>query len=295
MFPTFTPFTIQTEPSIHIHGLIGPVSPTKPPLLLLHGFPQTLHIWNKTAPALTSHYNVVLIDIRGYGQSTAARGADYSKTAMARDCVAVMQQHGFATFAVCGHDRGARIAHKLLVDHPRVVTKALLLDICPTRAMYAAADAAFAKAYHHWFWLVAPEPLPETMILGDPRRVLECLMGGKAGPVGLEKVFGVEPFERYVECARDEETVHAWCEDYRAAAEVDCEEQRRDAEEGRLIEAPIRVLWARHGVCEKMFDTLGEWRKVSRAEVSGEAVESGHYIPEEVPDVLLKHIHEFLV
>lgn len=298
MFENFEPLTVTTQasPEVTIRGLRYVNSnSSRPPLLLLHGFPQTLHIWHRVAPQLTDEWTVVLLDLRGYGSSSKPGGdvSQYAKSAMARDCVVAMESLGYESFYLCGHDRGGRVGHKLCVDYPERVVKAMFLDICPTLAMYEATDFEFAKAYFHWFFLVQRTPLPETMILGNPRQVTESFMGGRQGE-GL-KIFDEHCFEQYVKNLSDPDTVHAMCQDYRAAATLDMDEQKRDLAEGRHIKCPLRVLWGQHGVVEKCFDAISEWRKVTETGVSvdGYAVDSGHYIPEQAPHELLSAIREF--
>ncbi|KAK6851195.1 Alpha/Beta hydrolase protein [Apiospora arundinis] len=293
--------TTQTEPRVDIFGLkSGDATSSKPPLLLLHGFPQTHHIWHRVAPQLTETYTVVLMDLRGYGQSSKPAGiAAYAKSAMARDCAEVMTQLGFhgggddKKFFVCGHDRGGRVAHKLCVDFPQRVRAAMFLDICPTLAMYEATSFEFAKSYFHWFMLIQPAPLPETMLLANPRKIAEAFMGGRQGD-GI-KIFAPECWEEYVAGLGDEETVSSMCNDYRAAATLDLEEAREDLKRGSRITCPLKVLWGQHGIIEKCFDALKEWQKVSSDDISvgGHSVDSGHYIPEQVPDVLVSEIKEF--
>lgn len=213
---------------------------------------------------------------------------------MARDCAALMSDLGFDSFSVCAHDRGARVAHKLAVDHPRRVKGLVLLDICPTLAMYTKTDFEFAKAYFHWFFLIQPPPVPEMLIRAEPRRSAEMFMGGRQGE-GL-RIFDSECWEEYVKWLGDEDGVRAMCHDYRASATLDFEEARGDLEAGRMVECPLVVLWGKRGVIEKCFDAVEEWRAVVREGVSveGHAVECGHYIPEEAPDevvsVVLKHL-----
>lgn len=215
MFEGFESFKIRTQadPEVDIYGLKSAgFSPERPALLLIHGFPQTHHIWHRVAPQLTDKYNVVLIDIRGYGQSSKPGSVTaYAKSAMARDCVAVMD-HLFGgaeaqPFFVCAHDRGARVAHKLCVDFPQRVRKAIFLDICPTLAMYAKTDYEFAKAYFHWFLLIQKEPLPESLIAGNALTFAELFMGGRQAK-GL-RIFEESCFDVYVQNLRDPDTVHA--------------------------------------------------------------------------------------
>lgn len=183
------------------------------------------------------------------------------------------------------------MGHKLCVNYPDKVIKAIFLDICPTLAMYERTDFAFASAYWHWFFLIQRSPLPESLMLANSRGYIENTMGGRYG-VGLE-VFDKDALESYVEQMGDEEAVHGMCEDYRAAASVDLEEQKADLNVGSKIKCPLRVLWGKKGVIEAQFDALKEWRKVCDGVVDGEAVESGHYIPEEVPDVLVRHVKKY--
>lgn len=298
MFPNFEPFSITTQnsPEVTIRGLRSSNSSSQlPALLLIHGFPQTLHIWHRVAPKLTDTFSVVLLDLRGYGSSSKPANdiTQYAKSTMARDCAVVMEQLGHKSFYLCGHDRGARVGHKLCVDYPDRVKKAIFLDICPTLAMYEATDFEFASAYFHWFFLIQKSPLPESMILGNSRGVAEMFMGGRQGD-GL-KIFEKECFEEYVKALSDPDTVHSMCQDYRAAATLDMEEQRKDITDGKQIACPLRVLWGKHGVVEKCFDALAEWRKVTDEKVSvdGHAVESGHYIPEQAPEDVISSIREF--
>jgi pimeloyl-ACP methyl ester carboxylesterase len=214
---------------------------------------------------------------------------------MARDCIDVMDALGHIDpFFVCAHDRGARVAHKLAVDYPDRVRKLILLDICPTLAMYAKTDFDFAKAYFHWFFLIQKEPLPETLINAKPRELAEMFMGGRQGD-GLS-IFEPECFELYAKNLEDPATVHAMCNDYRAGATLDLDEARDDLKNGRKIRSPLLVLWGAHGVIEKCFDAIQEWKDVTEDGVSveGRSVESGHYIPEQNPDEVVSAILQFL-
>lgn len=299
MFDNFESFAITTKsnPDVTINGLkSGDASSSKPALLLLHGFPQTLHIWHRVAPRILDKYTLVLIDIRGYGKSSKPEDVSaYAKSAMARDCIDVMDSLGHTdSFFVCAHDRGARVAHKLAVDYPDRVRKFILLDICPTLAMYAKTDFDFAKAYFHWFFLIQKEPLPETLINAKPRELAEMFMGGRQGD-GLS-IFEPECFELYAKNLEDPATVHAMCNDYRAGATLDLDEARDDLKNGRKIRSPLLVLWGAHGVIEKCFDAIQEWKDVTEDGVSveGRSVESGHYIPEQNPDEVVSAILQFL-
>ncbi|RBR26379.1 uncharacterized protein FIESC28_00784 [Fusarium coffeatum] len=299
MFDNLQPFQIKTksDQNVIINGLSSTKDSSKPALLLIHGFPQTLHIWHRVVPQVVDKYNVVLIDIRGYGQSSKpADVASYAKSAMARDCIDVMDALGYTdSFFVCAHDRGARVAHKLAVDYPDRIRKFILLDICPTLAMYSKTDMDFAKAYFHWFFLIQASPMPEMLITAKPRELAEMFMGGRQGD-GIS-IFEPECFETYAKSLADYDTVHAMCNDYRASATLDLDEAKEDLKAGRKIKSPLLVLWGKHGVIEKGFDAVQEWRDVADegVEVRGRSVESGHYIPEQAPDEVLTAIKEFLV
>ncbi|KAL7787939.1 Alpha/Beta hydrolase protein [Trichoderma ceciliae] len=302
LFPsTFTPFTIETQssPPISIYGIQSSDSHSLlPPLLLLHGYPQTHHIWHLVAPQLASRYSLVIMDLRGYGASSkpANNTSLYAKSHMANDCIAVMDALGFANqpFYVCAHDCGTRVTHKLLVDHPHRVRKAILLDICPTLAMYTTPNPEFAKAYFHWYFLIQQSPLPETLINGAPRQVAEWFMSG-ANPSNLS-MFHKEALAEYIKCMEDKEYVHSTCQDHRASATHDLDEAKDDLEKGKLIQSPIRVLLGRKGVVSRLFDGKREWSSVTAdgVPVEVEEVDAGHYIPEQIPDVVVSHILEFL-
>ncbi|KFA64895.1 hypothetical protein S40285_02855 [Stachybotrys chlorohalonatus IBT 40285] len=299
MFDGFESFSITTQqdPPISISGIKSSNDACLPALLLLHGFPQTRHIWHLVAPRLTSKYTVVVPDLRGYGASSKPPElVAYAKSAMAHDFIVVMDQLGFEgkDFYVCGHDRGARVAHKLCVDHPRRVRKVMLLDISPTLAMFEATNEEFAKLYYHWFFLAQPEPLPETFLSARPREFIELFMGGAKKNLGL---FEQRCMEEYVKAAEDPAAVHAMCNDYRAAASLDLDEARQDLKNGRLIQCPVRVLWGKQGVIERCFKAVEDWRAVTAegVPVHGSAVDSGHYIPEQVPDDVVSNILDFFV
>lgn len=296
MFENFSQFDISVAdtPDVNIHGVM---KGNGPPLLLLHGFPQTHHMWHLAAPNLASLFTVVCIDLRGYGQSSkppssASSGhAPFAKSTMAKDCVSVMSKLGFKQFGVLSHDRGARVAHKLCVDFPEQVSKVMLLDICPTLGMFEQTSQQFASAYWHWFFLIQPEPFPETLILSN----LEQFRNRFFGPAGYASTldFHQDAMKAYLSQLTDADSVHSMCEDYRAAATIDLEEAREDLKLERKIKCPLKLLWGQKGVVGKCFNPLAEWQAVSDNSVEGEAVNSGHYIAEELPDVVLKHANEF--
>ncbi len=263
------------------------------PLLLLHGHPQTHAIWHRVAPMLAKHFYVVASDLRGYGDSSKPAGlpdhANYSKREMARDQVEVMRALGFGRFLLCAHDRGARVAHRLCLDHPGAIEKAVLLDIAPTLAMYEQTTMEFAQAYWHWFFLIQPQPLPEHLLNADPEFFVRRVMS--RGPGGLD-LFDPAALAEYIRCARLTGTVHAICEDYRASASIDLEHDRADRAAGRKVECPLRVFWGGNGVIERCFKPMEIWRGYA-TDVEGQALPSGHYIPEEVPDELLARLMDF--
>lgn len=290
MFTHYEEFAIDLG-EVRIAGRAGGEGP---PLLLLHGHPQTHLIWHKIADDLAQDFHVVAMDLRGYGASSRPTGgadhAAYSNAAMARDAIEVMGHLGHERFAVAAHDRGARVAARLAADHPEAVSRVILMDIAPTLDMYADTTREFATAYWHWFFLIQPEPLPERLIAGDPRAYVERLMGNRSA--GLAP-FPPEILEAYVEALTGPDAAHGVCEDYRASAGIDLAHDRADREAGRRITTPLRVLWGRHGVIERLFEPLALWRGVAD-DVSGEALDCGHYLAEEAPEEVLGQIREFL-
>lgn len=262
-----------------------------PPLLLLHGYPQTGAMWHKVAPALAARFRLVIADLRGYGRSskpeTTADHAPYAKRAMAQDMAEVMTALGHPRFFLAGHDRGGRVAHRLALDHAERVVRLAVLDIAPTREMYRNTDEAFARAYWHWFYLIRPAPMPERMIGADPDAFLKEKLGGLTGTL---EAFDERALAEYLGCFRDPATVHASCEDYRAAAAIDLVHD--DADGGRKIACPLLVLWGLKGVIERCFDPLALWRQ--RAEqVEGFALPCSHYLAEELPEVTAEALSEF--
>jgi haloacetate dehalogenase len=291
LFPHFRALQVEIDPTVTINAIVGG---SGPPLLLLHGHPQTHAIWHRVAPRLAEHFTVVACDLRGYGDSSKPQGApdhaNYSKRAMAADMVAVMQSLGFATFRVLAHDRGARVAHRLALDHPQAVERMALLDIAPTLAMYEQTSDAFARAYWHWFFLIQPPPLPERLIEADPAAYVRDVMGKRSA--------GLAPFDpralaEYQRCLALPGAAHGICEDYRAAATIDLEHDRFDRDAGNRLALPLMVLWGEQGVVGRCFDPLKEWQRVA-ADVQGGALPCGHYIAEEAPDTLLERVLPFL-
>ena len=263
------------------------------PVLLLHGYPQTHACWHHLAPELAQHYTVICPDLRGYGDSSKPPGlpdhSNYSKRAMALDMVELMRSLGFERFHLVGHDRGGRVAHRLAADHAEHVHTVSVLDISPTLKMFERTDMAFAKAYYHWFLMLQPAPLPEEMLAGRvPFNVLGRV--GRAQP-DLSK-FSEAAVREYVRAYADPAAIHASCEDYRAAGSIDLEHDRVDRQAGRKLPMPLLALWGRDAVIASMFDCLADWREVA-ANVTGQALPCGHFVPEEAPQETLAAITAF--
>jgi haloacetate dehalogenase len=263
------------------------------PLLLLHGHPQTHAMWHRVAPQLAQRFEVVLMDLRGYGDSdrpAAGEGsAAYAKREMAADALAVMQSLGHERFQVLAHDRGARVAHRLALDHPRSVERMMLLDIAPTLAMYRQTSEAFARAYWHWFFLIQPPPLPEALIASDPVRYVRSVMGARFA--GL-KAFDAAALAEYERCIAIAGTAEAICADYRAAAGIDLVHDQQDLDAGRKLAQPLRVLWGEHGAVGRCFDPLALWAPYA-TDFTGRSLPCGHYIAEEAPALLLQETQAF--
>lgn len=263
-----------------------------PPLVLLHGHPQTHVTWRKIGGALAEEFTVVAPDLRGYGDSSKPGGGEnhvaYSKRAMAADVVSAMRALGHERFRFAGHDRGGRVGHRLALDWPDVVERLAVFDIAPTATMYARTDKEFASRYFWWFFLIQPSPLPERMILSDVEFFLrehverQNKIAGATGP---------EAFAEYLRCYRSPEGVHAVCEDYRAAATIDLEHDAADAD--TRIEAPLLALWGGRGVVGRTYDVLDTWREKAR-DVSGRALDCGHTLQEELPDETLQELLAFM-
>jgi haloacetate dehalogenase len=264
-----------------------------PPVLLLHGYPETHAMWHKVAPQLSRDFSVVCADLRGYGDSSKPKGlpdhSNYAKRAMAQDMAEMMSKLGHERFHVVGHDRGGRVAHRLARDHGARVRSLTVLDISPTLKMYESTNQAFATAYYHWFFLIQKAPLPERLLAGQvPHYILGRIGRGRSGL----KHFSRAVQREYVRCFRDPRTIHATCEDYRAAASIDLVHDRADLR--RKIRMPVLVLWGRQGVIERLFHPLADWREVA-TDVRGRALDCGHFLPEERPSDVLRELRRFLV
>lgn len=290
MFTSYT-HELRLVNGLNIHCRIGGEGP---PLLLLHGHPQTHVIWHKVADQLAENFTVVAADLRGYGDSDKPPASDasasYSKRIMARDQLMLMQSFGFTQFSVLAHDRGARVAHRLALDHPDAVSRMVLLDIAPTLAMYTQANEEFARAYWHWFFLIRPTPLPETLIEADPENYLRTVMGTRSAGMGP---FTDDAFSEYLRCLKLPGAAIAICEDYRASAGLDLEHDQADIDAGNKLKCPLLALWGEKGTVGRCFSPLHEWQKVA-LNVEGNALASGHYIAEEIPELLLEYTLDFL-
>ncbi len=291
LLPGFERRTIETAPGVTIQVRTAGQGP---PLLLLHGHPQTSVTWHAVAPALAESHSVVLMDLRGYGESAKPPSdsdhATYSKRAMAGDAAGVMRALGHARYAVVGHDRGGRVAHRLAMDRPEAVARIAVFDIAPTLHMYERTDRRFAEAYFWWFFLIQPEPLPERMIGADPEFFLRQHLKGQSRTPGVPSE---EVIAAYLRHYADPAAIHAICEDYRAAATIDLVHDRADRAAGRALAMPLLALWGAAGTVGRLYDVLETWREVAD-DVRGRALPCGHLLQEERPSDVLADLREFL-
>lgn len=285
-FPGFETRKIQTSGAT-INTLRGG---SGPPLLLIHGYPQTHVEWHKIAPALAREFTVVMTDLRGYGDSSKPHGgenhANYSKRAMALDQIEVMKTLGYDRFAVAGHDRGARVAWRLAVEHADRVTRLAVLDIVPLP--YSMVTREFATQYFHWFFLIQPAPFPETLIGGNADFYLRSRF---LRPTGGTGAITPEAFAEYLRCFNDPATIHATCEDYRAGATIDLEHANGDG--AKRVECPLLVLWGERGTVGRLYDVMKIWHNHA-VNVTGKALAAGHFLPEEAPKETLSELLLFL-
>ena len=290
MFEGFEHFQVETNDA-EINAVRGGQGP---PVLLLHGYPQTHAMWHRVAPKLAEDFTVVAVDLRGYGDSSKPFGSEdhatYSKRAMAADGVEVMQSLGLPSFAVIGHDRGGRVGHRMALDHPDRVTKLAVLDIVPTRHVYSTVSKDLATDYYHWFFFIQPYDLPETLIGADPGYYLRKKLGGWGTSLDT---FAPRALVEYERCFRDPATVHASCEDYRAAASIDLVHDQADWDEGRKVECPLLALWGGRGVMERLYDVKDVWSGYA-SDVRGGPLDAGHYLAEERPEETAWELTRFL-
>jgi haloacetate dehalogenase len=290
----FEGFTLETRTANGQHLRLRR-SGEGPPLLLLHGNPQTHLMWHRVAPDLARRFTIVAPDLRGYGFSSSpppsADHAEHSKRAMAEDMVALMAGLGFPRFGVVSHDRGARVAHRLALDHPDAVEKLCVMDIIPTIEHFERADMAFGLGYYHWFWLAQPHPRPERMILRDIEDWFDIHTSREPKDKGF---FHPEARADYLAALREPGTVTSICEDYRAATTIDLVHDRESRAAGQRVQCPLLALWGRKGKIEAWYDALAIWRRYATGPVTGCAVESGHYLAEEAPSEVLAQLDRFL-
>jgi haloacetate dehalogenase len=290
----FEGFTLETVavPGGHLRLRRGG---SGPPLLLLHGNPQTHAMWHRVAPVLAQRFSVVCPDLRGYGGSfkpdVTGDHAPYAKRAMAADMVAVMSALGHERFHVGSHDRGARVAHRLALDHPDKVEKLAVLDIVPTIEHFERTDMAFAMGYYHWFWFAQPHPFPEVVINAAPEAWFAAHTSREPKPPGF---FHPDALADYLAAVRDPEMIRGMCEDYRAAATIDLDHDRASRAAGLKLHCPLLVLWGDQGKIGQWYDALAIWRGYASGPVTGGPVPSGHYLAEEAPDAVLAAFDRFL-
>ncbi len=291
-FHGFENVHVEVEEDIFINTWVG--GSGEEAILLLHGHPESYLIWRDIAPVLAQNYRVVATDLRGYGDSSKPVGfedhANYSKRVMAKDQVSVMKKLGIKKFHVVGHDRGARVAHRLILDHPEKVLTCTLMDILPTYDMYEETNREFATKYWHWFFYIQKFPFPERALSNDPSFFIHFNLTNKVGPEAAER-FPKEVLDDYIRCYSNPACVHGICEDYRASASIDLEHDKADRD--KRIETPLLVLWGANGVVGKIWNVLEGWQKYAD-DLSGFAVPNcGHFVPEEQPEICLKAMMEF--
>ena len=262
------------------------------PLLLLHGYPQTHLMWHKIAPELSRTFTIIAADLRGYGSSLVLKGDkkhfNFSKREMAKDMVQLMDKLGYKKFFVAGHDRGGRVAHRLARDNRKKIIAMSVLDICPTLDMYELTDKNFAQAYFHWFFLIQPKWLPENMIRTDPRKWMQNCLDKWSGKFKFGKIE-----EEYLKSFKQFKRIHASCEDYRASVTIDLEHDNKDRK--KKLSIPVQVLWGKNGVIGKQFKPIKIWQRYTTRKISGFAVNSGHFIPEQNPKATIYQLKKFFL
>jgi len=266
----------------------------KPALLLLHGNPQTHAMWHKVAPALAEKFHIICPDLRGYGGShkppATEDHASYSKRAMARELIALMRHYGHDTFYLAGHDRGARVAHRLALDQPQAVRKLAVLDIIPTLAHFERTDMAFAQGYYHWFWFAQPHPFPENVISAAPEAWFQAHTSREPKSSDF---FDPTALADYLKAARDPDMIRGMCEDYRAAITIDLDHDRESRARGQKITCPLHVLWGKKAKIESWYDALAIWETFTNSRVTGHSLPTGHYLAEESPQEVIAELSAF--
>lgn len=289
MFEGFESKNISTSETT-IHAVVGG---SGPPLLLLHGYPQTHVMWHEVAPGLAERFTVVASDLRGYGDSgkpaSDARHLVYSKRATARDQIELMESLGFRRFLVAGHDRGGRVGHRMALDHSDRIEKLAVLDIVPTHKVFSTVDKEIATGYYHWFFLIQGNGLPETLIGHDPGYYLQAKLRQWAGDANA---FDRRAMQEYIRCFSDPACIHASCEDYRAAASVDLEHDEADMH--RKLQCPLLVLWGEKGLMERHYDVPATWRERA-SDVRGRKLACGHFLAEEKPKETMTELLSFFL
>ena len=289
LLPGFERRRIDVDGVMVNHAIGG----SGPPLLLLHGYPENHLMWRHVAPVLAEDHTVVVADLRGYGDSGKpapdAAGLVYAKRSMARDQAGLMRQLGFGEFGLIGHDRGARVAHRLVLDHPGVVTRLAVLDIVPTRHVLGNVTRAMATAYYHWFFLATPNGVPERMIAADPGFWVRSLIGPLLGPGA-----SIEPavMGDYIRCFTDPRTIAASCADYRAAASTDLAHDEETFAAGQRIDCPVLAVWGTQAFVGRGYEPLSVWQRYA-TDVQGTALPTGHFLPEEAPALVTAALRDF--
>ena len=292
MFEEFESVDVVVD-GVRIHARIGGAGP---PVLLLHGYPQTGAMWHHVAPALAEAHTVVVPDLRGYGASDRPASDpshhSYGKRAMAADQAGLMRHLGHASYAVVGHDRGARVAHRLVLDYPAEVNRVALLDIAPTRHVFGDVDKELALSYDHWFFLAQDNDLPEVLIGGAPEHWLRTKLAQWSAS---DAVFDESAVAEYVRCF-DAASIHATTEDYRAGASIDLVDDDASWDAGERVGCPLLVLWGAEGLVGRRYDVLAVWGAyAARADlVGGQAISGGHFLPEEAPEETIAALRGFL-
>lgn len=292
-YPGFEKKFIEVEKDIKIHTVTG--GQGKEAILFLHGHPENYLIWRFIAPHLKDDYNIVMTDLRGYGESSKPKGeedhSNYSKRVMGNDQLKVMLELGFNKFHIISHDRGSRVAHRLILDHPENILTCTFMDILPTDDMYDKTTKEFANKYWHWFFYIQPGDFPEVLLAKDPKKFIEFNLTKKIGPTARGN-FSQDILDEYTRHFADPKTIHGICEDYKASASID--RIHNDVDRTKKIDIPILALWGANGIVGNLWDVKAGWEKTCN-NVTGYAVENcGHFVPEEQPEIVLEYVKKFL-